>query len=221
MGYCWDLLGWVGGMNRAPPARDSNEPASMAKRKSRTRCKTTSGEAASGGKVWLGDNPSRQLAPSIENPGTNPATFSSFDLIYDDLRQPIPAPGIVAIGTAVANSSRCAVPQQSSWPAGTSLCDCMFWGEKGGGLIRQPMGPSVSTAIMTKVLSTDCVDSKRVISRGCALRLTHTSADPIRLLYIRLVLPLTRFLLSKFRARHKTHGWCFTSGPMACGGFFV
>ena len=53
------------------------------------------------------------LAPSIEDPGMNPAAFSCFALIYDDLRQPIPAPGIVAIGTAVANSSRCAVPQRS------------------------------------------------------------------------------------------------------------
>ena len=41
------------------------------------------------------------LAPSIEVPGMNPAAFPLFGLIYDDLRQPIPAPGIVAIGTAV------------------------------------------------------------------------------------------------------------------------
>ena len=53
------------------------------------------------------------LAPSIENPGTSTAVFSCFGLIYDDLRQPIPASGIVVIGTAVANSSRCAVPQQA------------------------------------------------------------------------------------------------------------
>ena len=136
MGYWWDLLGCVGGMNRAPPARDSNGPASMAERESRTRGETASGEAANGGKVWLGDNLSRQLAPSIVNPGTNPATFSSFGLIYDDLRQPIPAPGIVAIGTAVANSSRCAVPQQSSWPAGTLLCDCMFGARREEGFLR-------------------------------------------------------------------------------------
>ena len=49
------------------------------------------------------------LAPSIEDPGMNPAVFSCFTLIYDDLLQPILAPGIVAIGTAVANISRCAV----------------------------------------------------------------------------------------------------------------
>ena len=51
------------------------------------------------------------LTPSSEDPGTNPAAFSCFALICDDLRRPIPAPGIVAIETAVANSSRCAVPQ--------------------------------------------------------------------------------------------------------------
>ena len=37
------------------------------------------------------------LAPSIEDPGTNPAAFSCFVLIYDDLRQPNQAAGIVAI----------------------------------------------------------------------------------------------------------------------------
>ena len=100
------------------------------------------------------------LAPSIEDPGTNPAAFSCFVLIYDDLRQPIPAPGIVAIGTAVANSSWCAVPQQPLWSAGTFSCDCMFQGERGGGLTRQPVGPSANTAIMTTVLSTSYVDSR-------------------------------------------------------------
>ena len=48
------------------------------------------------------------LTPSSEDPGMNPAAFSCFALIYDDLCQPIPAPGIVAIETAVANSRRCA-----------------------------------------------------------------------------------------------------------------
>ena len=58
------------------------------------------------------------LAPSLEDPGMNPAVFSCFGLTYDDLRQPILAPIIVAIGTAVANSSWCAVPQQAPRPAG-------------------------------------------------------------------------------------------------------
>ena len=52
------------------------------------------------------------LAPSIEDAGTNPAAFSCYALIYDGLWQPIPTPGIVAIGTAVANSSQCTAPQR-------------------------------------------------------------------------------------------------------------
>ena len=126
------------------------------------------------------------LAPSIEDPGTNPAAFSCFVLIYDDLRQPIPAPGIVAIETIIANSSRRAMPQQAPWPAGAFSCDCMFWSERGGGLTRQPVGPSVDTAIMTAVLSTNHVGSGNFSLRGCTFRRTHTSTDPIQLLCIRL-----------------------------------
>ena len=126
------------------------------------------------------------LALSIEDPGTNPAAFFCFVLIYDDLRQPIPAPGIVAKGTVVANSSRHAMPQQAPWPAGAFSCDCMFWGERGVGRTRQPVGPSVDTAIVTAVLSTNREDSRSFSSRGCAFRHTHTSTYPIQLLCIRL-----------------------------------
>ena len=138
------------------------------------------------------------LAPSSEDPGMNPAAFSCFALIYDDLRQPIPAPGIVATETAVANSSRCAVSQQAPRPAGDCSCGCMFWGERGGGHTRQPVGPTVDAAIMTTVLSTNRVDSRSFSSRSCAFRRTHTSTDPIRLLCIRLALPLTLSLPSRF-----------------------
>ena len=138
------------------------------------------------------------LAPSSEDPGMNPAAFSWFALIYDDLRQPMPAPSIVAIGTAVANSSSWhAVPQQAPRLAGDFSCDCMFRGEREGGYTRQ-VGPSVDTAIMTTVLSTNRVDSRSFSSRRCAFRRTHTSTDPIRLLCIRLALPLNLFLLSRF-----------------------
>ena len=58
------------------------------------------------------------LAPSIVDSGTNSAAFSCFAVIYDDLCQPIPTPGIVAIGTAVSTSSQCAAPQRCPWPAG-------------------------------------------------------------------------------------------------------
>ena len=138
------------------------------------------------------------LAPSSEDPGMNPAAFSWFALIYDDLRQPMPAPSIVAIGTAVANSSSWhAVPQQAPRLAGDFSCDCMFRGEREGGYTRQ-VGPSVDTAIMTTVLSTNRVDSRSFSSRRCAFRRTHTSTDPIRLICIRLALPLNLFLPSRF-----------------------
>ena len=138
------------------------------------------------------------LAPSSEDPGMNPAAFSWFALIYDDLRQPMPAPSIVAIGTAVANSSSWhAVPQQAPRLAGDFSCDCMFRGEREGGYTRQ-VGPSVDTAIMTTVLSTNRVDSRSFSSRRCAFRRTHTSTDPIRLLCIRLALPLNLSLPSRF-----------------------
>ena len=72
----------------------------------------------------------------------------------------------------------------------------MFWDEKGGGLA--PVGPQVDTATIRTVLSTNRVDSGSSSSRCCAFRRTHTSVDPIRLRYIRLVLPLTLSLPSRF-----------------------
>ena len=159
------------------------------------------------------------LAPSSEDPGMNPAAFSCFALIYDDLRQPIPAPGIVAIETAVANSSRCAVPQQAPRPAGDCSCGCMFWGERGGGHTRQPVGPSVDAAIMTTVLSTNRVDSRSFSSRSCAFRRTHTSTDPIRLLCIRLALPLTLSLPSRFAPGTKLMVAVSPRAPWFAGDF--
>ena len=70
-------------------------------------------------------------------------------------------------------------------------CDCMFWDDRGGGLAGQPMGPQVDTATIRTVLSTNHVDSRSFSSRCWAFRRTHPSADPIRLLGIRLALPLT------------------------------
>ena len=159
------------------------------------------------------------LAPSIEDPGMNPAAFSCFALIYDDLCQPIPAPGIVAIGTAVANSSRCAVPQQASQLVGDFSCDCLFWGERGEGHTRQPVGPSVNKAIMTTVLSTNRVDSRSFSSRSCAFRRTHTSTDPIRLLCIRLALPLTLSLPSRFAPGTKLIVGVSPRAPWLAGAF--
>ena len=158
------------------------------------------------------------LTLSSEDPGMNSATFSCFALIYDDLRQPIPAPGIVAIETAVANS-RCAVPQQAPRPAGDCSCGCMFWDERGGGHTRQPVGPSVDAAIMTTVLSTNRVDSRSFSSRSCAFPRTHTSTDPIRLLCIRLALPLTLSLPSRFAPGTKLMVAVSPRAPWFAGAF--
>ena len=48
------------------------------------------------------------------------------------------------------------------------------------------------------VLSTNRVDSRSLSSKCWTFRRKHTSADPTRLLCIRLALPLTLFLLSGF-----------------------
>ena len=69
---------------------------------------------------------------------------------------------------------------------------CLFWDTRGGALTRQPVGPPVGTAIMTTaVMSANRVDLGSFSSRCCVLRRTDTSADPIRLLCIRLALLLT------------------------------
>ena len=60
------------------------------------------------------------------------------------------------------------------------------------------MGPRVDTATIRTVLSTNHVDSESFSSGRCAFRRTHTSADPIRLLRIRLALPLTLLLPLRF-----------------------
>ena len=75
-------------------------------------------------------------------------------------------------------------------------CDCMPRDERGGGLA--PVGPQVNTATIRTLLSTNRVDSGSFSSRRCAFRRTHTSADPIRLLCVRLALPLTLSLPSRF-----------------------
>ena len=61
-----------------------------------------------------------------------------------------------------------------------------------------PVDPRVDTATTRTVLSTNRVDSGSFGSGCCAFRRTHTSADPIRLLCIRLALPLTLPLPLRF-----------------------
>ena len=90
------------------------------------------------------------------------------------------------------------VPPWALRLVGDFSCDCMIWDDIGGGLTGQPIGPQVDTANIRTVLSTDHVDSRSFSSRCWAFRRTHPSADPIRLLGIRLALPLTLSLPSGF-----------------------
>ena len=71
-----------------------------------------------------------------------------------------------------------------------------FCDESEGGLT--PVGSQVNTATIRTILSTNRVGSGRFSSRCCAFRRTHTNADSIRLLCIRLALPLTLSLPSRF-----------------------
>ena len=73
----------------------------------------------------------------------------------------------------------------------------MFWEKRGGRRNRQPVGPPVGTAAMTAVMSVNRVDLGSFSSRCCTFRHTHTSADLIRLICIRLDLTLTLFLPSQ------------------------
>ena len=84
------------------------------------------------------------------------------------------------------------------WLTGAFSYDCMFRDERGGGLTRQPEGPLVDTATMTTAMSTQRADSGSFSSICCAFRRTHMSADLIRLLCIRLALPLTLSLRSRY-----------------------
>ena len=93
-------------------------------------------------------------------------------------------------------------------------CDCMFWDERGGGLAL--VDPRVDTATIRTVLSTKCVDSGSFSSGCCAFRRTHTSADPIRLLSIRLALLLTLPSPSRFALSAR-----FTVGGTTCALWLV
>ena len=91
------------------------------------------------------------------------------------------------------------VSPRAIWLVRDFSCDCMFWDERGGRLTGQPVRPQVDAATISRtVLSTNRVDSRRFSSRCWAFRHTHRSADPIRILCIRLGVPLTLFLPSGF-----------------------
>ena len=212
-GYWWYVLGWIRWHRPSPACSGQQRSSNWRSERAELEVRLLVTELLVAKRCGLATAHLDSLAPSIEDPGMNPAAFSCFALTYDDLRQPIPAPSIVAIGTAVANSSRRAVPQQASRPAGDFSCDCMFWGERGGGYTRQPVVPSVDKAIMTTVLSTH-----RVV-RSCAFRRTNTSTDPIRLLCVRPTLPLTLSLPSRFAPGTKLMV-VFYLGPHDLRGLF-
>ena len=208
-------------MDRALPTRDSNGPASIAEREGRARGESTSDGTASGGKVRLGDNPSRQLGPLHRGPGYESRRVFLF---CSDLRwfaPTHPSPGHCS--NRNSSSQQQSVRYAAANPIACCFfsCDCMFWGERGGGRTRQPVGPSVDTAIMTTVLSTNRVDSRSFSSRGCAFRRKCTSTGPYSATLYPTCFTLDSLHALTIRAQRKTHGWCFTSDPMACGGFFV
>ena len=77
------------------------------------------------------------------------------------------------------------------WLVRSVSCDCMFWGKRGGGPTRQPVGPPVGTATIAAVMSANRADLGSFSSRCCTFQGTNTSADPIWVLCARLALPLT------------------------------
>ena len=80
------------------------------------------------------------------------------------------------------------VSHRALWRVGDFSCDCTFWGERGGEITRQPVGPLMDIATMKRKLGSQC----------CPFRRTSTSAEPIRLHGIRLALSLTLSLPSGF-----------------------
>ena len=107
-------------------------------------------------------------------------------------------PSTLSLPSAFVPSARLMVgasPRAQGFMRGFS-CGCRFWDERGGGLT--PVGPQVDTATIRTVLGTTRVDSGSFSSRCCAFRRTHTNADCIRLLCIRLALLLTLSLPSRF-----------------------
>ena len=101
--------------------------------------------------------------------------------------------------------------------------DCTFWDCRGGVLTinMQPVGPLVSTVAITTASGINHVDSGRFSSRCCTFRRTNTSADPIRILCIRLPSALTLSRPPGFASCERLMVCVFTLGPTACGGFFV
>ena len=65
------------------------------------------------------------------------------------------------------------------WLEGAFSCGCTFLDDKGGGLTGQSVGPRMDASTITKVTSTNLMDSGNFSSRCCTFRRTHTSVDPV------------------------------------------
>ena len=105
MGYWWDFFG-LGSVASTEPRLLGTATVQQAWRSERAEleARLLVTELLLAGRSGLATAHLDSLAPSSEDPGVNPAAFSCFALIYDDLRQPIPAPGIVAVGRAVTTA---------------------------------------------------------------------------------------------------------------------
>ena len=127
---------------------------------------------------------------------------------------------VLTICTQRKSHSLCSAP-------GPMTCEGFFvrlyilWDERGGGLNGQSVGPQVVSATITIVLRTNCVESGSLSSRCCALRRTHTSLDPIRLLCIQLPLPLTLSLPPQFVPSARLMACVSPRALWLVGDFFV
>ena len=110
------------------------------------------------------------------------------------------SPSTLSLPLGFAPSARLMVyvSPRALWLVGDFSCGCMFWDDRRRGPTGQPMGPQVDTASIRVVLNTNRVDSRSFSSRCWAFRRTHSSADPIWLLCIRLALLLILSLPSGF-----------------------
>ena len=96
MGYWWDFLGWVR-WHRPSPACSGQVQQAWRSERAELEARLLVTELLVAGRSGVATAHLDSLAPSSEDPGMNPAAFSCFALIYDNLRLPIPAPSYVAI----------------------------------------------------------------------------------------------------------------------------
>ena len=145
-------------------------------------------------------------------------THTSADLIrLLCIRLALPLTLSLPSGFALSARPMVYVSTRVLWLVGDFSCNCLFWDERGEELT--PVDPQVDTATIRTVLGTNRVNSGSFGSRCCAFQRTHTSADPIRLLRIRLALPLTLFLPSGFLPSARLVAWVSPRALWLVGDF--